>query len=561
MDPLTDGTQTPAPDASIRLRAATLWQLAATYIPYLITAGVLLLLLIRGEKFWMTNDDIRMSMTVGGYGITAAPSPDLVLESSVVWGWILQHLPDVAGIRAYTLTDYLLFLASGLALLYALRRLKVPPLFAAAALLSMYSVVILLPQFTLLAGYLSVAGFALVLASDRHNLRRSMAAAAFFLVLAGLVRPDELGLVFLVVSPFLLQAWFTQDRTWRLHWLGAAVGCGLVLAVAFFFNLHYSSGGPWQDYADMQDIGGEVIAYNLGTYLIQHPDKLAAAHVSVNDVNIMRSWFFLDPKFFNSANFTALVDSVTLVDRAGFNGSFIKPLLKMSRDPAFETLMALFVLFSALNWRRCIAEVASFAVLLALMVGISLYGRPGELRIWLPAAAAMVALSLLRLGPRHGKLVLLLGIVAMLGALHECETLYKHNARVAAAGRQARTVDCALVPKDRVVVVWTDAAQYRWKDIYRPFTRDDDPCDPKLYAIASYQLAPPSLAQLYAATGGRNLVEALLAGQQLYILTSKDRLKMLDTYLQEHYQAHLEWQQVAKNAFYQAYTIQAAHWP
>lgn len=551
---MSDRTETQA-------RIAGLWRLAAAYAPYLITSAALLMLLVCGEKFWMTNDDIRMSMTVGGYGITAAPSPDLVLESSVVWGWIVQHLPDLAGIRAYTLATYLLFFGSGLAMFYVLQRLKLPALFAAAALLSMYSPVILLPQFSLLAGYLGMAGFALVFASDRHNLRRSMAAAACLLILAGLVRPDEFGLVFLVVSPFLLQAWWTRDWSWRWHWLGVAVGCGLVLAAAFLFNLHYSSTGAWRDYADIQDISGEFIAYNVGTYLLQHPDKLAAAHVSLNDINIMRSWFFLDPKVFNSANFAALVDSVTLADRAGFNTDILGPLLKLFRDPGLRTLMALFALFSVLNWRRCFVEVASFAVLLILMVGISLYGRPGELRIWLPAAAAMAALSLLRLGPRSGTLILSLGLAAMLGASYECGALYLDNSRVAAFGRQARTVDCALVPKDHVVLVWTDAAQYRWKDIYRPFTRDDDPCDPKLYAIASYQLAPTSLAELYAATGGKNLVEALLAGQQFYILTSEGRLKMLDTYLQEHYQAHLQWQQVVKNAYYQAYTIHATHGP
>jgi hypothetical protein len=199
--------------------------------------------------------------------------------------------------------------------------------------------------------------------------------------------------------------------------------------------------------------------------------------------------------------------------------------------------------------------------LLVLMVGIGLYGRPGILRIWLPVAAAMAILSLLHMGPRQGKLILALGLTCLAGALLTSQHLYRSNAGEAKYGRQARAATCAAVPKDRMVLVWTGAAQFRWKDIYLPFTRADDPCNPKLYMIGSYQVAPPSLDQLYSYTGGKDLVQALLAGQQFYILTSRDRLQMLDSYLQEHYQAHLQWQQVAKNAFYQAYTIQATHGP
>lgn len=554
---MTDDAQTRGRGAG-GVALADFRRLATVYLPYLITAGIVLFLLLQGEKFWMSNDDIRMSMTVGGYGIAAAPSPDLVLECSVVWGWVVQHLPDMAGIRAYTLATYLLFLGSGLAVLYVLQQSKAPSLFAAATLLGMYCTVILLPQFTLLAGYLAAAGFALVFNSGQHNLRRSMAAAAFFLILAGLVRPDELGLVFLVVTPFLLQAWWTRSWSWRWHWLGLGVACGLVLGAAFLFNLHYSSTGAWRDYADISDISGEFVDYHVGSYLIRHPDELARAHVSLNDIKLMNAWFFLDPKVFNSANFGALADSMTLMDRAAANTNQLRSLLPIFRSPGFQILMALFALFSALNWRRCLPEVASFTVLLLLMVGISLYGRPGELRIWLPAAAAMTTLSLLRLRQRDGILILVLGIAALLGALHDGATIYNDNAEAAVIGRHARAVTCALVPEDRLVLVWGAEFKYPWKEIYRPFTRDDDPCNPKLYAIGSYQLAPPSLAQLYAATDGKNLIDALLGGQEFYIVTSENKLKMLDTYLQEHYKAGLRWQQVTNNPVFTAFTIRAS---
>ncbi|MFI4922044.1 MAG: hypothetical protein ACHQAZ_10440, partial [Gammaproteobacteria bacterium] len=368
----------------------------ASYLPYLIAAAVLLFLMVHGEKFWLSNDDIRMSMDVGGYGSAAYPSPGLVIESNVVWGWILMHIPDIAGLRGYTLATYALFLASGLAVGVSLLQLRIPALLVSACLLGMYTGVILTPQFTLLAGYLAVGGFALVLASSGRDARYHLLAASSLLILAGLIRADETALVFLVAVPFLLHAWRGNARRWRLTWLGTAAVCAVVLAGALVLNLHYSSTGDWQRFNDIDALRGEFTDYNLGSYFVKHPEKLAGSPVSINDIKLIRAFFYLDPQVFNAANFAPLVDSVSLKDRFANNVGGYEVTLRLFDSLEVRLLLGLFLLFALLDWRHGLTAAASLTILLLLLVAIGLWGRPGIERIYDPALAGMLVLTVLK---------------------------------------------------------------------------------------------------------------------------------------------------------------------
>ncbi|HEX4299654.1 MAG TPA: hypothetical protein VH327_02180 [Gammaproteobacteria bacterium] len=556
---MKDVTDTQGRNAPAGIPTAAIWRLEDTYIPFLVAAGMLLLLLLVGQKFWLTNDDIRMAMTVGGYGIAAAPSPGLVIDNSVVWGWLLMHVPDVAGIRGYTIATYTLLLFSLIAIFTAVRRLRAPPFLAAAVLLCMYGGVVLYPQFTLLSGYLAAAGFALVLASDGGNLRRSMAAAGPLLLLSGLIRPDEMALVFIVACPFLLYAWRAHpDTRWRLHWLGLAVACAALLAGAFLYTQHYSSTGAWTEFHDIDGPRGEFTDYHLGSYFLAHQDQLAGGPISANDIKLLYSFFYVDPAVFNSRNVDPLINSVTLTDRYALNSDRSELFFSVFMDHELQLMLALFLVFAVLNWRRPAPEAASLLLLLALMLAIGLWGRPGVLRIYVPAAAAMMTLALLKLGPRRGPPTLILGVVALLSALGLCGEFQLHARSDAIYANHARAIVCASVPKDQLLVVWTGGGIFDWKDIYRPTTRDDDACNPPLYAIGTYQLAPPSLARLHAYTGGLDFIDALLAGHVFHITTSEARLKMLDRYLQEHYRASLHWTEVKEESRLEIYTIQAS---
>ncbi|MFI4922043.1 MAG: hypothetical protein ACHQAZ_10435, partial [Gammaproteobacteria bacterium] len=109
-----------------------------------------------------------------------------------------------------------------------------------------------------------------------------------------------------------------------------------------------------------------------------------------------------------------------------------------------------------------------------------------------------------------------------------------------------------------LLVVWTPEADFRWTDLYRPTTRDDEACDPALYAIDTYALSPPSLDQLHAYTGGKGFIEALTTGQSFYISTPPLYLGMLGRYLHEHYGMSLQQKKVEDAWAFSLFSIRAA---
>jgi hypothetical protein len=528
------------------------------YAPYVLAALVLLVLLVWGEKFWLTNDDVDMSMVVGGYGIAALPSPDIVLETNVLWGWLLMHLPDVAGIRAYTLATYTLLLLSCLVIGVCLWRMRAPRLFAAAALLGMFAGVLLRPQFTLVAGYLAVAGFALVLASGAGDLRRSMAMAAPLLLLSGLIRSDELALVFLVACPFLVYAWRNKPDRWRMSWLALAGGCALLLGGASLYSMHYSDNVAWQDYNDIDSLRSQITDYRLGMYFLRHPGRLKGGGLSTNDVNMMRNFFLVDPRIFNSAHFAPLVASVTAKERIKMNHGRYDKFAKVFDDRWLLLMLSMFLVLSLIDRRVATPENAALLTLLALMAGISLWGRPGIVRIYTPAVAVSLVLALLKRADRQGGLMEVAGAVGVVFAFGICTHQFVHSFQDAVRATAARAGTCARLPKDQLLVVWTAGADFRWTDLYRPTTRDDEACDPALYAIDTYALSPPSLDRLHAYTGGKGFIEALTTGQSFYISTPPLYLGMLDRYLHEHYGMSLQQRKVEDAWAFSLFSIRAA---
>lgn len=532
------------------------------YFPMVITAAALLVLLLWGEKFWLTNDDIGMAMTVGGYGTAATPSPGLVIDCTVVWGWILEHVPDVAHVRGYTLATYLLLFVSGLSIFSAARRRGVAPVLIAPVLLGMYATVVLYPQYTLLSGYLAVAGFAQVLASEGRSRRRALLIAAPLLLLSGLIRPDEMALVFIVACPFLLYAWRNHSEArWRWQWTGLACLCAVLLAGAYLYTQHYGSTGAWTAFGDIDGPRTDFTDYDLRGYYRRHTQQLAGGPITLNDVELMASFFYVDPTVFNSGNVEPLVRSVTPAERYELNEERGRKFFSVFKDPDLQLMLALFTVLALLNWRQPAAEIASLVLLLALMVGIGLWGRPGILRIYLPATAAMMVLSLLKLGPRRVSYLAALGGIALATGLWLCwqtDATAKLHAEHAA---RLRATVCGELPKGQLIVVWTGGADFEWKELYRPTTPDDTSCNPSLYSIDTYQLAAPNLALLHAYTGGKDFIEALLAGQSFYITAGREHLVMLDRFLREHHHSSLKWTEMPGTADLKLYTIHAVAAP
>ena len=67
---------------------------------------ILVFFLIFYTPFWMTNDDVGMSMLAHGYGAFSKGSY-FIQFSNIVWGFIVHNMPSILGTPGYSIATYL----------------------------------------------------------------------------------------------------------------------------------------------------------------------------------------------------------------------------------------------------------------------------------------------------------------------------------------------------------------------------------------------------------------------------------------------------------------------
>lgn len=519
-----------------------------TKAPYVIVGALLLCLLLFANKMWATNDDAGLAMVAEGYGIAAAPSPGLVY-SSVAWGWLISHLPRFTFIEPYLAMTYALLIASSCVIGLSLFRLRAPASLAAAALLTMYTNEILHPQFTIVAGYLAVAGFVVLFAWKDSRSRGHLFAAGSLLLLAGLVRLGELLLITLICLPPLVALYLDgRDQLQRRLWLALAAVVALLLGLSLLLDHAYYSSDAWTAFWGMQDIRVAFTDYHLRVYFTEHPEALKSATVTLNDVSMLGRWFESDPQVFNRDNFAPVMASAPLIGRMTTNLAFWKQPLEVLTGMQFMLLGCMALLPLSLGRGKRIAIVLSALLLAACMTGLFLLGRGGIARVYIPAIAGVLVLCMAQM-PSEGKRLKLIYIagLAILGI--GAASLFQdwNTSLIEKKGQLAHNLIierfCAL-PQHDLLIIW-GGMYFQYKTLYDQSTGAAQGCNLHLYSISSLQLAPYSTENLYKATGYRNIIDALLNGRTLYMYTQSPELDLLQVYLMEHYGSTLSYTEVA----------------
>jgi hypothetical protein len=506
-------------------------------LPYLLAFACLLLTLVFGGKLWDSNDDVHMAMITHGYGIVSAPSPDVVY-SNVIWGWLAMQLGTHSGVEGYTLLMYAALLGSAAAIAYALYRNRIPGLAGAALLLAMYLHTLLEPQFTVAAGYAALAGIALLMSLREGERRWTAACSVLFLVLAGLLRLQELLFVGLVSAPFL--AWWLYRQRGNGGWrTPAAVLLGSLVLVAGckLVDMQHYSGPEWTRFKQMNQLRRPFTDYGMARYLQSRPELLAGTGMSQNDIDMLGSWFFLDDKVYNPASLEALQAKVSRADFMQFNLGRYDSLGGPLGESQIRLLLAL-MLVAALACAERRAAACGVLVFLCATGTFLLLGRAGVVRVYPAPLAAVALLCLLEYDVRRARFLALLGLVAAGFAVFSGWHFFRAHAVDEQRVRAVRKAVCAI-PGDALQIGWGETEGFTDRFIYTPTAPPGGRCPLTLYLIGVMELYPGNLDQLHRFTGGPDFIPALLAGQRFTVLTSDDRLELLRRYLQEHYAATL----------------------
>jgi hypothetical protein len=366
------------------------------------------------------------------------------------------------------------------------------------------------------------------------------------LVLSSLVRLDECLFVSILALPFGVARW-RRDTDPLLRRRGAtALGATLLLvgSCAAVDHAYYAS-PEWQQFREMNSLRRPFTDFGLADYYssLYHRGELAGSGMSVNDMRLMDQRAFLDTEFFSAARLRPLIRKVTADARVDFNLHRWPEALRPFRSFPMYASLSLLGLALLLGRRRRPALAAS-ALLAAVMVFFWVWGRPGIVHVYKPAEAVLAVLALMSVEWRRHWLVPAAGIFLFWAALQM--SWHVNNAGRRQDQRATEQVDekCAL-PTDQLLIAWGPPA-LNDRYLYRPMSPMGGECGLQLHLVNTLALVPGSMAKLYRYTHGKTLLQALLDGQEIQMLSDTARMGMLGVYLKAHYHATLVVQQVAE---------------
>jgi len=504
------------------------------YMPYVLGLIALFAILPHFQLFWRSNDDVAMSLIADGGGQVMTPGPHLTL-TNIAWGYLVYGVHLLGTAHAYATVTYLALAASYLTLLSVFVRRDVSHWAVATLLLVVYLPTLVYAQHTLVAGYLAFAGIVLLCHSAETGSLRGGWLACLLLVLSSLVRWDETAFVVLVAVPFCLKyltiAWNSGLRRRWLWMLGTACGAGLAFLVLDFLTFGL---GEWHEFAATYGYVMALSDFKLGPYLLAHPALLVNSGYSPLDIHLFSTWFYCDTAVFTPERIGPLLDQVPLWQRLIHNAHNYLVIPDLLQTEELAILLYGLVAIGIFQPRR-LQLAASVAVLVVLMFVLVMLGRPLIVRVYLPAATALLMFAALEL--RIKRAYLCIALVAALLAINLPHLVKMHEENVAQQEKSARVRERTCEwPADALVITWGSGYDYTLN--YLPFG-GDGVCHLNNYSLGEFSLAPFALEHLHKYTGGKDLVPALLAGQGFDFIAAPDDLGMLQRYMQDHYGAQL----------------------
>lgn len=497
------------------------------FIAFLLAATLIVSLCLAFDPRWETNDDAAMSMIAHGYGLIAYGSPHLV-NSNVLWGYLVRAIPAINGVLGYSLATLAVLLVIGWAMLYFLLRL------GAGYLLSLLAVALLIvrptlfPQFTINAGLLTVAAIIGWQVYARLGGVGNLVLACLLAFFGYLIRDKEFFLVLGVALPLLPWRALRERRQMQIAFLLL----GVAIASAAAFDRWSYSGPEWLYFLEMRPNLASIIDFHAGWHLKQHPEILAHHGYSQNDINLVRSWFFVDPQIADPKSLNAMLAELGSLPmqegsvQSGFVA--IKALFGPVLLPLILSALLLLVLVPrwsvALAWLLCLVALFAMGVM----------GRPGQLRVYVPLVSLLLVAPLV-LGKCKE------GVRQWVATL----TLF-----VACVGNAYLLMPMALVSKQWTHQVQSDihglpagpifswGADFPFELAFPVLANDLNSRNIKWYGLNGFTHAPFSVANSEQ-TAGRGMLERLRTAAGIPIIATQGELGMLHTYCRERLNGQL----------------------
>ena len=496
-------------------------------IAFLSVITLFVSLLMAFDPRWATNDDIAMSMIAHGYGLAAYGSPQLIF-SNVLWGYLVRSVPTIHGVLGYSLASVAMLVMFGWTTLYFLLQLGARYLLCLLVIVLLIAQPILIQQFTVNAGLLTVAAVIGWQAHARLGGIGSLVTACLLAFFGYLIRSQEFLLVLGVALPFLPWRALRKQRQMQIAFLLL----GMAIAAASAFDRWSYSGPEWQQFLAYNTVRIPITDYGAGERLKQHPEIIARYGYSPNDINLVANYFSADPQIANPPALNAMLNQlgpIATPDKEIKTGIMaIKALLGPVLLPLVVSAILLLVLMPrwsvVLGWLLCLGALFAMGVI----------GRPGIVRVYVPVISLLLIAPLMVAKYREGsgqRMVTLTLVIACIGHAY----LLIPSALATQQWTRQILRDVHGFPAGPIVS-WGNS--FPFELIFPVLGNDLNSRSITFYGLDSFTYAPFSVASIEQHKG-LGMIERLKSADGVPIITTPQKLEMLRIYCLERLQGSL----------------------
>lgn len=479
-------------------------------------------LILIGEPFWQTNDDPAMAAALHGFGDSIAQSTPWLINSNIAWGYLLRLVPDMGGVLGYTTGNYLVILASMVAIHVSMVKQGVDPVCRVVLTCLFLSWLILFPQFTITAGLSTVAAIALLKLYWLTKRPGILIVSTAFAIVGFLIRDLQFAFVALVALPWLVNPGIREPRV-----LITGAITILMLLAAWQLNHQSYQEAEWQHYLTLNEARASYTDYD-GASRVLESEAARQAGYSTNDIMLLRNWFFADQKL---ADPKSMLDMLANSPERSSDWQVSDALTPFINFRHLWALLLTALLLSLLSRSGKVA--IAWLIFLAAAFSISYTGRIVPERLIIPIYLLLCYGSLLRIQESQVKKVAAVTVtLAFVGngfLLADAQSRWQADIKL-----QEQIAGYLAKPRS---VVWGDA--YRSEIVHRPFQRDVRFRQHSYQAIGQSAWAPYTRAY-QANQQGEGILDLLVSAEGIQLIAFAYQVKMLGEYCAEHQNRQME---------------------
>ncbi len=476
---------------------------------------------------WETNDDVAMSMVAHGYGIAATDSPK-ILFSNVLWGYLVQAIPEVNGLLGYSIATMATLIVIGTVIVYGMYRAGTGYLIYLSVLALILTRPVLFPQFTINAGLLMVSGIVCWYLYDREKDWRVLAVGCFLAFFSFLIRSQEFLLVLIVSLPLLPWRNLFQQRHFKI----ATLILVSAIAISTAINHRAYQGESWKNFNEINPTLARFTDYQAGLHLGWRSDIYKPYGYSFNDIELIENWFFPDPNLSDPEKLQAMLDELGMspwLENAPY--SFWIGLRALGHEK-IRVIVIVALLLTALGARR--QGLASLGLIIIAIFLMSLLGRPGVTRVYAPLMSLLIVIPFFttQFSSRHKKLVTAILLIAV---TVNCFYAFSSLKKLHANNDHAQILSTSL--PDETFVLWGGA--FPLPIVYKVLNVPSPAKSHRFYPLGVFTLAPFSVS-FEEEKNGPSLVDRLKKESGIPIFADPKKLRLLGRFCMEHLHGELK---------------------